>query len=498
MRRSLLLCGAVLAGLSGVAPRFAVAQVAGGEGRVLVLPFATASGTGSEWMGRAVQQDLLADLTQGTTARVVAPSSVPAATDEQGAVKAAREAGASIVVFGQAQASGKDVRITGQVIDVATATPLGAIKATGPSDELFHLEDALAGQIFATLPRTLLTAQASQGIEQPQRPAPVNPLAKPQEPAPVAVNPLARPDPTPQPQPASVEAPQVPAETPPHPVVPPAQTVPEPQLQPQPAQQEPLSPYVSTQADSPPPAAPDGTPVVVNGGDVAAPPPASYPASSYDYGNTPVYDYSTPAYSYVSPTYVSPGCYSYWPGIVGGICIGGGGYGCYSGYVYHGGCAYHGVYPHYGYIHSGYVYPHGWDHHDVEHHEWDHHDSHGEGDHPNHGGGGSGGGREPARAVPYQFAGAGNAFSHADGATFAPAHSEYRSGGYSRPSYLSPGGMHVSSAEGLRGGSAGFGATHGYAGASHNSSGGGSHSSGGGEHSSGGGGSSHGGGGGHH
>ena len=49
------------------------------------------------------------------------------------------------------------------MIDVATATPLGAIKSTGPSDELFHLEDALAGQIFATLPRTFLTAQTAQG-----------------------------------------------------------------------------------------------------------------------------------------------------------------------------------------------------------------------------------------------------------------------------------------------------------------------------------------------
>ena len=171
MRRiTSLLCSAALASLASFTALSAHAQTAPADvqppgGTVLVLPFASASG-GNDWMGKAVQQDLLTDLTQGTTTRVLAPSSAAAAHDSEAALLTARNSGASIVVFGQAQSAGKEVRLTGQVLDVATARPLGALKATGPSDELFHLEDALAGQVFLALPRTLLTAQTLRGVQQ--------------------------------------------------------------------------------------------------------------------------------------------------------------------------------------------------------------------------------------------------------------------------------------------------------------------------------------------
>ena len=133
---------------------------------VLVLPFQTPADMKDQWIGKAVQQDLFTDLAQGTATRVVAPAGAAAAVDAASALQAAHDQRASIVVYGQAQAAGNQVRLSGQVIDVATGKTLGGLKSTGAADDLFHLEDALAGQVFQALPRDLLNAQTLQGVQQ--------------------------------------------------------------------------------------------------------------------------------------------------------------------------------------------------------------------------------------------------------------------------------------------------------------------------------------------
>jgi TolB-like protein len=132
-------------------------------------------------VGKAVQQDLLTDLTQGTSVRVYAPASATPAADSDEALKAGRDAGASVVIYGQAQNTGREVRLSGQVLDVATAKSIGALKATGPSDDLFHLEDALAGQVFIALPHELLTGRTLQGVQNAMTNA-QQPGAAPQQP----------------------------------------------------------------------------------------------------------------------------------------------------------------------------------------------------------------------------------------------------------------------------------------------------------------------------
>jgi TolB-like protein len=148
--------------LAGIAAAFAIlipsvttAQTQPSESTVLVMPF-SAPADSSAWIGMAVQQDLLTDVTQAVNARVLAPANLAPAADPAAALKAGHDAGASFVIFGQSQSTSKEVRLTGAVLDVSTGKPLAALKATGPSDQLFHLEDALAGQVFAAMPRTLL------------------------------------------------------------------------------------------------------------------------------------------------------------------------------------------------------------------------------------------------------------------------------------------------------------------------------------------------------
>lgn len=148
-----------------------VAAAATGDGSILVLPFSIPPGSPESWIGKGMQQDLLTDLERGTTARISAPATAPAAVDSTEALAAAREAGASFVVFGQAQYNGTEVRFTGQILDVASAKPLTSLKATGPLGDLFHLEDAIVGQTLAGLPRVILSPLAAAAMSPPSQPA---------------------------------------------------------------------------------------------------------------------------------------------------------------------------------------------------------------------------------------------------------------------------------------------------------------------------------------
>jgi TolB-like protein len=123
---------------------------------ILVLPIAAPPQGGRDWIGRSIQQDLVADLTQVSRARVIAPASAPPAADEQSALAAARDAGAGFVIYGQSQASGNQMRVTGQLLEVPTGKPLAALKATAPVEDLFPLEDSLAAQAAHALPAPLL------------------------------------------------------------------------------------------------------------------------------------------------------------------------------------------------------------------------------------------------------------------------------------------------------------------------------------------------------
>jgi TolB-like protein len=129
---------------------------------VLVLPISPPPQSQYSWLGKAIQQDMVADLGQMSQARVIAPASVGPASDEQAALDQARQVGAGFVVYGVSQVAGNELRVTGEVLDVATAKPLGSLKATAPITNLFPLEDSLAAQAVKLLPYPLGMAGAPQ------------------------------------------------------------------------------------------------------------------------------------------------------------------------------------------------------------------------------------------------------------------------------------------------------------------------------------------------
>jgi hypothetical protein len=122
------------------------------------------------------------------------------AGDDAAAIELGRKAGARYVVRGDFASVGRDTRITGQVFDVDTGKPVTAIKATGPSSNVFWLEDDLATQIRR---RLALAPISSASPATQSAPAPMEPLRMP---------PAAKIDPYAQTYVAPVEGSRVPAD----------------------------------------------------------------------------------------------------------------------------------------------------------------------------------------------------------------------------------------------------------------------------------------------
>ena len=99
----------------------------------------------SAWISQAVQQNVLSDLTRLQSVRPILPATPPA--DHEAAIKAAKAAGANLLLEGSYQLADPGIRITIQILDLRTNQYIGAAKATGPLAELFALEDSIADQV---------------------------------------------------------------------------------------------------------------------------------------------------------------------------------------------------------------------------------------------------------------------------------------------------------------------------------------------------------------
>jgi TolB-like protein len=136
-------------------------------GAVLLLPFAAVGETrGAEWIGQAVQQSLLSDLSRVKTLQPLVPgTAMKGAIDLEGARQAGKAAGADYVVYGSYQLGEVGLRITGQVLDVNSGRFVGGVKATGSVRELFEMEDAIAEQTKRILSKQVWAAEAAAKVE---------------------------------------------------------------------------------------------------------------------------------------------------------------------------------------------------------------------------------------------------------------------------------------------------------------------------------------------
>ncbi|MGE5609577.1 MAG: hypothetical protein ACM359_10015 [Bacillota bacterium] len=149
--------------------------------RVLLLPFAPLGEEGNSlWVGQAVQQNLLSELSRvGTVEPVVPMTQTTAAAGTDEALQAGQTAKATYVVFGSYQMGEAGLRLTGQVLEVQSGRLIGGMKATGTLRDLFFLEDTLAEQVKRILAKQM----------QPRETKPVEP-----EPPAVEATQLAEPE----------------------------------------------------------------------------------------------------------------------------------------------------------------------------------------------------------------------------------------------------------------------------------------------------------------
>ena len=132
--------------------------------RVMVFPFASVGDTGKyAWIGQGLQQGLIAAASRpGTVVSTPAVSATkPGDTPEGNPVETARNAEASIAVFGTFQVFGDDLKCSGQVVDVGTGRSLGRLDATGLVKSLFKIEDQLGGELDHALPVTQAGSDAT-------------------------------------------------------------------------------------------------------------------------------------------------------------------------------------------------------------------------------------------------------------------------------------------------------------------------------------------------
>jgi TolB-like protein len=124
--------------------------------KILILPFSGANPNPTQvWVGKAIQQNLVSEMSKLKALEPIAPKEVMAAEDAVEAIKDGADQHARFVVSGTYQILGDNLRITGQIYDVAKGTVFSSVKSTGVFKDLFELEDALADQTMRALPREL-------------------------------------------------------------------------------------------------------------------------------------------------------------------------------------------------------------------------------------------------------------------------------------------------------------------------------------------------------
>ncbi len=131
--------------------------------RLLVIPFTTLNvGDNQEWIGRAVQEDIIADFGHTNQFLPVAFQGQIVVEDNATAVSLAHKANATLVIRGSAQMVDKDLRITAQMIDARTGDTVTTASVTGPTSDLLKLEDGLSSQLRTNLAIMVQAAEQQQ------------------------------------------------------------------------------------------------------------------------------------------------------------------------------------------------------------------------------------------------------------------------------------------------------------------------------------------------
>ncbi|HMB95562.1 MAG TPA: hypothetical protein VKK61_05945 [Tepidisphaeraceae bacterium] len=134
--------------------------------RIMIFPFTPIGDVGKyDWIGQGIGQSLLVQTNQIWSMPAPAPTTQPAGPIDP--VAQARDAGAGIVVFGSFQISGDEVRVTGQIVHVASGKVIVSLNTTGAVRDLFQLEDTLGSQMRNVLQPLQSDVAVAPPVSQP-------------------------------------------------------------------------------------------------------------------------------------------------------------------------------------------------------------------------------------------------------------------------------------------------------------------------------------------
>ena len=163
------LSGIVLASLSLPLMAGAVPPATQPTPRVEIFAFTPiAKPTDGDWVGRGIQENLQSDVSHTGATLVLPPQAMPGSDD---AINSAKQNHADLAVIGTYQVLGDQIRVNGNIVDVATNASLGGFSATGLRSDLFKVEDALGEQLRGLLPRPMTPDQFSEtALQSPPAP----------------------------------------------------------------------------------------------------------------------------------------------------------------------------------------------------------------------------------------------------------------------------------------------------------------------------------------
>jgi len=136
---------------------------------LVVLPFRSMSDDPARrYFSDGLTEDIATQLSQFSTLTVIARQSAPAGKGDLGDISVlGRELGAHYVVEGSARWLGARVRISAQLVEVSSRAQIWAERFDRQSEDLFELQDEVAGRIVAALPGRLQDDVAARAARKP-------------------------------------------------------------------------------------------------------------------------------------------------------------------------------------------------------------------------------------------------------------------------------------------------------------------------------------------
>jgi TolB-like protein len=119
---------------------------------VLIFPFQPMGQlAGREWVRSALQEEMVADVNKTGLVQTRSMLEPLVSTDSAKAIAAGKDAGAAMVIFGNYQIVGDQIRVTGQMTQVPSRNVVTTLQATGIVVDIFRVENTLAAQIDPTI-----------------------------------------------------------------------------------------------------------------------------------------------------------------------------------------------------------------------------------------------------------------------------------------------------------------------------------------------------------